>query len=345
MDCAERELGRTSSLPSILSRRPIYDGIYSRLSPGARIRFSRTCRLAYNSVQDFHSRAFNINRHLRRFFNDPIAFRNMQARLAILISGSNALQFLDSTFYPGSDLDLYVWKDSVEEVGHWLIEHEGYLFVPSSSQNKDFDTASWTTSTGSAQLDEELNEDDANDYGSSSFRVYNFTQNRPDGPLKVQIVAVPYCPWIMIPYFHSTCVMNCIAFDAAYSFYPQATFEERRSLCMASDEDRTTQLMKYQRRGWELVLTISPEEKRGTKASFHADDNRCVCDRPSWVVPLDTGDLQLRPRLSPTSGHFADPVAHIQWKLVECPGHQYELGELSTTCSSVPLRPRSVLPY
>lgn len=59
----------------------------------------------------------------------------MQARLAILISGSNALQFLDSTFYPESDLDLYVWEDSVEEVGHWLMEHEGYSFAPSRDQD------------------------------------------------------------------------------------------------------------------------------------------------------------------------------------------------------------------
>ena len=213
MDCVESDTGRTSSLPSILSRHPIYDGIYSRLSPGARIRFGRTCRLAYNSVQDFHSRAFNVNRHLRRFFDDPIAFRNMQARLAILISGSNALQFLDSTFYPESDLDLYVWQGSIEEVGHWLMEHEGYLFAPSRYQDKIFGVASeirlpWLNSLGLA-----FDGDDDSHYGPF-LEVYSFTRNGPDGPLKVQIVASACSPLLTILNSHSSELQSyfqCIA--------------------------------------------------------------------------------------------------------------------------------------
>ena len=178
MDCVESDTGRMSSLPSILSRHPVYDGIYSRLSPGARIRFGRTCRLAYNSVQDFHSRAFNVNRHLRRFFDDPIAFRNMQARFAILISGSNALQFLDSTFYPESDLDLYVSYDSAQEVGKWLMEHEGYSSAPSKRK--------------------------ANDAFTSILGFCNFTKDGPDGPLAVQVVVALISPMEAILNFHSS---------------------------------------------------------------------------------------------------------------------------------------------
>ncbi|ETW81465.1 hypothetical protein HETIRDRAFT_444789 [Heterobasidion irregulare TC 32-1] len=284
MDCAERDIGRTSSFSSILSIHPIYDGIYSRLSPGARIRFGRTCRLAYNSVQDFHSRAFNINHHLRRFFDDPIAFRNMQARLAMLISGSNALQFLDSTSYPGSDLDLYVWEDSAKEVGHWLMEHERYSFAPSIDQDKNFDVASETVFTWSDNLDQSLARNDCDDYYSTQpLEWYSFIQNGPDGPLKVQIVASARSPLVTILNFHSTCVMNCIAFDAAYSLYPQATFENKRSLCMASNASRVAEFAKYERRGWQPTVFVSRRKERDIKALFHPDDTRWVCDRHSGL--------------------------------------------------------------
>lgn len=208
---------RTSPLSSILLRHPIYDGIYSRLSPGARIRFGRTCRLAHKSVQDFHLRTYNVNRHLKRFVDDPIAFRNLQARLAMLISGSNALQFLDSTFYPSSDLDLYVWKDNIKEVGHWLMEHEGYTFVPSVFQNDDFDKAHWMREQwGPSALraalatasDVEL--DDVDEFHHQHYRftglhgVYSFAKNGPDGLLTVQVIAGTGGPLNTILTFHSS---------------------------------------------------------------------------------------------------------------------------------------------
>ena len=112
--------------------------------------------------------------------------------------------------------------------------------------------------------------------------------------------------------------MNCIAFDAAYSLYPQATFEQRLSLGIASHNDRTAQFTKYRNRGWQLISITPPQEKKARGAPFHGDVIRWVCDRHSWVVPLDTSDLQPRPRLSPTSEYFSwDPVIHNSWKLVE----------------------------
>ena len=112
--------------------------------------------------------------------------------------------------------------------------------------------------------------------------------------------------------------MNCIAFDAAYSLYPQATFEERMSLCIASCNDRRAEFKKYRNRGWKLILITPPQEKKSRGAPFHGDVIRWVHDRHSWVVPLDTSELQPRPRLSPTSEYFAwDPVIYNSWKLVE----------------------------
>ena len=121
--------------------------------------------------------------------------------------------------------------------------------------------------------------------------------------------------------------MNCIAFDAAYSLYPQATFEERHSLCMATLTDTdATAFTKYSRRGWQLISAVWPHERATNRASFHVDATRWVADRYSWVVPLDTSELQPRPRLSPTSDYFAwDPVVYNSWRLEVAEDHAFEM--------------------
>lgn len=182
--------------------------------------------------------------------------------------------------------------------------------------------------TWSDRLDQALDGDDDSDYGPQSLEVYSFTRNGPDGPLKVQIVAAARSPLVTILSFHNTCVMNCIAFDAAYSIYPQATFEERVSLGMASRNDREAEFAKYRSRGWQLIFIAPPQEKRTGGAPFHCGVTRWVRDRHMWIVPLDTSDLQPRPRLSPTSDYFAwDPMVYNSWKLIKCPDHNFELAE------------------
>ncbi|KAF8555426.1 hypothetical protein OG21DRAFT_1393608, partial [Imleria badia] len=74
---------------------PCADLLFACLSPRSLIRFALTCRAAYLAVAEFKTRAFNINRHLSRYFTDPIVFRCLQARTNSLVSGSNTLQFLD----------------------------------------------------------------------------------------------------------------------------------------------------------------------------------------------------------------------------------------------------------
>jgi hypothetical protein len=203
---------QTGSIDSIFSRPPIFDIIFSFLSPRSLIRIGRTCRLAKTSVSLFYARAFNINRHLSHFFTNPIAFRSLQARTATLISGSNAVQFLDRSFYPESDLDLYVHPGHSKEVGMWLIEREGYTFVPNQRQrDEEFDFVDaelpeltpWN-STGPTATD---------DFRVEHYRisglseVYTFIKAPENGvtlPLKVQIMAAEKTPLQCILGFHSS---------------------------------------------------------------------------------------------------------------------------------------------
>ena len=68
------------------------------------------------------------------------------ASFTALISGSFALGFLDRVFWAGDDSDIYVqcYKDSsqVRGLGLYHIQEEGYRFLPTSGQDRDFEVAS-----------------------------------------------------------------------------------------------------------------------------------------------------------------------------------------------------------
>lgn len=107
----------------------VYDKINSRITPGTAVKLAQTCHAARDARTCFNRRAFNINRHLGRFFNDPVAFRSLQAQTGTLVSGSSALQFFDREIYEGSDLDVYLHPGHLERVGGWLMEEEGYTYM------------------------------------------------------------------------------------------------------------------------------------------------------------------------------------------------------------------------
>lgn len=126
---------------TLLASAPIYDVLFSCLSPLSLTRLAMTCRAAYLAVAKFKRRAYNINRHFSRYFTNPIAFRSLQAKTNTLVSGSNALQFLDRTFYPEADLDLYTHPRHSFEVAQFLVEIEGYRYVPRHTQRQDWKAA------------------------------------------------------------------------------------------------------------------------------------------------------------------------------------------------------------
>lgn len=70
--------------------------------------FSQANKQIHATVASHHNRAFRIDALLAPFFT-PLEIRNLrfwQARISMLISGSQALQFLNRRSYRDSDLDL-----------------------------------------------------------------------------------------------------------------------------------------------------------------------------------------------------------------------------------------------
>ncbi|KAI0084093.1 hypothetical protein BDY19DRAFT_898994, partial [Irpex rosettiformis] len=64
---------------------------------------------------------YSINRQLLRFFDDPSAFRILQAQTGVIISGSFALQFFTQTIVSEDDLDIYAVTTARSEIGAWLL--------------------------------------------------------------------------------------------------------------------------------------------------------------------------------------------------------------------------------
>lgn len=117
--------------------------------------------------------------------------------------------------------------------------------------------------------------------------------------------------------------MNVIAFDAAYSLYPHATFIERRMQIMKDlTEDEYRAITKYGRRGFRIQANYFwPHTSPPSDPSLYLSAPRRVNDSHSWVLalPISPG-MQTREtvQMTPTSPIMSeDPAVRNSWTL-EC---------------------------
>lgn len=110
--------------------------------------------------------------------------------------------------------------------------------------------------------------------------------------------------------------MNVISFETAYSLYPWATFEERRSLVNVSTSIRHERAFeKYATRGWTIVRDIPLAEQINRKQTFRMG-SRWIDDASSWVIPLDMEGVELPPVFNPYSTPMRnDPVSITNWQM------------------------------
>lgn len=214
---------------SVFSRRPIYDVILSCLEVPDLIHLGRTSKLTRAALAEYSTRAYNINRHLLNFFNDPVSFRSLQARTGTLISGSNALQFLDRTYYPDADLDVYVHPGHAIDVGRWLMsEEEGYTFVPKNNQEPEStfeeNVAEWDPFVRRfTEQEDEMIGPHGNLYRMAGItQVYSFEKKvkgkedamdiegdqAPEALRTVQIIETKHSPFQSILGFHSSSYLH-----------------------------------------------------------------------------------------------------------------------------------------
>ncbi|KAI0684139.1 hypothetical protein BC835DRAFT_1293861 [Cytidiella melzeri] len=296
----------------ILTNDLIYDLIFDNASPRSLLLLSRTCKTALTAVRDYLSRALNINKHLSRYFDDPLAFRCLQARTACLVSGSTALQFFNRVRYPESDLDVYVPLVHHKEVGRWLLE-QGYIFQPNSAQDADFEVAA---------LDEREARETVgaypNDYAMKGVSaVFTFAKSSSQGEhdLQVQVIVASRSPMEVILYFHSTVVMNVISWDRAYCLYPRATLEDRTSLLVRRYGVLIRNIVtKYTARGWAFIYSCPASRRKDLALTFVP---RWIGDGRSWVIKLPTEGVTAPPSFNSISRPLTrDPCCLTSWRLL-----------------------------
>lgn len=280
----------------LLTSPPVFDVLYASCSPGELARIAKTCAGAHQAVDNYLTHTLNVNKLLApRFFSEDevLEFRNLQAKLQFLISGSTALQLLDRTVYPKSDLDVYTFPNDAAEVGNWLIGH-GWRFGNSWSGGATFERAL----AGMPPLMEDesaARQQERETYDSDVIRdVFHFyktdhDENGEEVELQLQIIVADICPMHAILSFHCTVVMNYIAWDHVCSFYPLGTFEERRAL-VTYDKSRSFSkaMLKYASRGFRIDSILFNSQT--TKGAFRFG-TRFVGDGQCWTVKLDTTDI------------------------------------------------------
>ena len=79
--------------------------------------------------------------------------------------------------------------------------------------------------------------------------------------------------------------MNVITHEAAYSLFPYATFEEKRSLIIRDGFKQNSAHAKYAGRGWEMVRRLSRAEVNDTVSAF-APGPRHLGDSKCWKIPI-----------------------------------------------------------
>lgn len=208
----------------------------------------------------------------------------------MLISGSTALQFFERTFYPESDLDLYVEHRYCKTIALWLVAI-GYSYEAREGHPEQLEEALGTTPPKIVGTLDFLSSHIADYPDSGIIQVFNF--HKSDSDCKIQLITSHHSPLELILKYHSTAVMNLITHEKAYSLYPRGTFKERRSLAVYQEKNaeaiykKATKIArdKYVARGWTLVEALTRDEMADPTSAFFPG-SRYVGDSKCWTIPI-----------------------------------------------------------
>ncbi|PBK97168.1 hypothetical protein ARMGADRAFT_1162118 [Armillaria gallica] len=240
----------------------VYALILSYLSPLDVIRFGGVDQKRKTIVESYFWSEFI--QLMVSYFSEKelLEFRLIQVKTGTLISGSTALQFLQRTTYPNSDLDIYTPFRYGREVGEFLLRI-GYQFCPRASQTKPFH-----------EITEDIIHEVADDeiyVCRGIIQVFDFHRNGK----KIQVMSARNSP------------MDIIL---------ATTFHQRRGLIISTNgysQDAGRQ--KYIDRGWDLFSELTVFEVTNPYSEFQAHSLRWVGDRRCLSVKLLPMELPFAP--------------------------------------------------
>ncbi|KAI0364887.1 hypothetical protein BV20DRAFT_903328, partial [Pilatotrama ljubarskyi] len=250
------------------------------LSPLELLRFARTCRAARTTVQVYLNARHGVNARLARFFDNPIAFRSLQARTGTVISGAHALHFFTGTpCFLSASLDIYVYPFHAPEIGRWLTEHD-YEFVPDPGQDAEFEEVllSDTIYTSVFHSDQYI------------AGQYTFARAASVDTPSIRMAVAEKTPMEAILGAPATSCLNFLTYEKAYCLYPRATLHERRTLLLDSSGGETTQSNHFNTcTGSQLNILTELQGEESASSSPHASFPmgwRWVTDSSTYIVSL-----------------------------------------------------------
>ncbi|KAI4934814.1 hypothetical protein J4E85_002674 [Alternaria conjuncta] len=253
---------------------PVQDSVLRHLDIGDIIALSRAAKAFTDYVRLVERTQFNINEKLKVFVTSPNAFRSLQAKHNILISGSFAFGFmlripLNFRMFdiPTTMLDrLLVERGPHAEALRSFLENEGYRVKDSSIPNHPF-----------------------------------MERDTAKGCQTVYIRETEYTPLFVILNSILTCDVNFITWNKAYSVFPDHTFILKQGHLLMDIKHwkhLPQELAKWMRVGIDIAPCSLPDAllpHAKTDSTSTLLGNRLVGDKRSWVVSLNTDRIEPSP--------------------------------------------------
>ncbi|KAJ9501151.1 hypothetical protein H2202_003709 [Exophiala xenobiotica] len=269
-----------STLVGVLNLFPVSEQFWSTLPLKSAIALSQTC----HQMRDAFQRRWNVDQRLSRFVENPTGLRSQLGKHGSLISGSFALQLFAQTFWPESDLDIFVEKGTAAvDFDNYLQQEEKYCLQSSG------DMAGYTITpmveVHMPQLKSCLL---AN---AVKCRTYKRPKSLDRTQAKIQLIVTKHMPiQAILANFYTTAVVNIVTWNKAYSLFPKETLLEKKTFMLKLMDDYfETLLRKYVRRGWDLEEIVRREDYT---PSSSIQPVRRLGDRFTWTVRLPMESLE-----------------------------------------------------
>lgn len=107
----------------------------------------RTSRILSAFVATYRQETWDIDEHFSEWFPDAVGFRQALGASKGIVGGSNILQFFDRSFYPLSDLNIFVPIAGFYTLGSWL--NNVYTYQPPKGGHPIFEHAALHFSSNS----------------------------------------------------------------------------------------------------------------------------------------------------------------------------------------------------
>ncbi|KAK7887474.1 hypothetical protein LTR67_009894 [Exophiala xenobiotica] len=242
-------------------------------------------------MRDAFQQRWNVDQRLSRFVENLTGLRSQLGKHGSLISGSFALQLFAQTFWPESDLDIFVEKGTAAaDFDNYLQQEEKYCL----QSNGDMDRYALTPMV--------------------ECRTYKRPESLDRTQAKIQLIVTKNIPiQAILTNFYTTAVVNIVTWNKAYSLFPKETLLEKKTYMLKPMDDYfETLLRKYARRGWDLEEIVRREDHT---PSSSIQPVRRLGDRFTWAVrlPMESLEQSKRPDFVLEHSTFALEKPLLSW--------------------------------